>query len=557
MAKRWDRVRQMVGAENRRTSTKPSRFALLLAALATCGAATGAQTQSRAWSARPASVPQASNAVATHNIHLSAARDVDSRIRLGILYGRQKEFAIAIREFQTALAAKPDYPPALLGMARVLSWQGRYAQSLKLYESVLRAKPENGDAAAGKAFVLLWSKRAGEAEALFSALLCRFPQDAEVAVGLRRARAELAADSTATPRTTVAERHSEPPSRSRPAPNPEEGNALPAPAAFASTSSRCPQSVEDRRQALSLSPDDSLLALSLARSLASCQQYSEAIERYRRYVIAQPKAEDALLEMARALLRSRRTRESIESFRDLLKLEPSNIDAKLGLAQALAADGQYAAALSCYDELLKTQPENYEALQGKAFVLYWTKQFVPARTIFERLAVEQPSDPQNAEAVEHIGRAEEQSRWADLRPRPGAGLREFKRFYEIRLASYPDDLQALRTLADIESQLGDTAAAVRTGRKLTEADPEDADACMELALLLGLDGQTDAAMKVYRQTARDRLTNVESMKSLAGILIRANRIEDAISIYRDLAAKAPATIEYRLEAARLEASAKD
>jgi tetratricopeptide (TPR) repeat protein len=238
-------------------------------------------------------------------------------------------------------------------------------------------------------------------------------------------------------------------------------------------------------------------------------------------------------------------------------LEPSNIDAKLGLAQALAADGQYAAALSCYDELLKTQPENYEALQGKAFVLYWTKQFVPARTIFERLAVEQPSDPQNAEAVEHIGRAEEQSRWADLRPRPGAGLREFKRFYEIRLASYPDDLQALRTLADIESQLGDTAAAVRTGRKLTEADPEDADACMELALLLGLDGQTDAAMKVYRQTARDRLTNVESMKSLAGILIRANRIEDAISIYRDLAAKAPATIEYRLEAARLEASAKD
>lgn len=515
----------------------------------------GAQTQVGAPMGTPASIPGASSAAATREPRRSAALDVDNLIRLGLHYGRQKEFARAIREFQMALAAKPAFPPALLGMARVLSWQGHYAQSLKIYDSLLRADPENGDAAAGKAFVLLWSKRAGEAEELFSALLRRFPQDAELADGLRRARAALAAASMVTPRTTVAVRRGESLSPSRSARNPKEGDALPALAAIPSAPSRCPQNVEYRRQALSQSPDDSWL--SLARSLASCRQYGEAIERYRRYLKMRPKATDALLEMAGAMLRSRRTRESIEPFRDLVKLEPTNIDAKLGLAHVLAADGQYAAALSCYDDLLKTRPDNYDALQGKAFVLYWTKQFAPARAIFQRLAIEQPADRQNAEAVESIGRAEEESRWADLRPRPGAGLREFKRFYEIRLASYPDDLQSLRALADIESQSGDTAAAVRTWRRLTEADPEDADASMELARLLGLDGQIEAAMKVYRRTARDRVTNVESMTIFAGLLVRANRIEDAISIYRDLAAQRTTKIEYRLEAARLEASVKD
>jgi len=534
------------------TSRKPGIIGILLVSLSTSAAPAGAQTSSYARHQKLGSGHLASDSATACELHLKLApNDIETRTKLGVLYGREKKFAKALHEFRTVLSAKPDFPPALVGMARVLSWQGNYAKSLTLYERVLRSDPANGDAAAGEAFVLLWSGRASEAELLFRGLHRRFPQDAELTEGLRRATAALAEKAAATPRRENAEPRNESYYRNRVGVNSRGFQALRPLAAPTSMPSRCRQSVEYNRQGLKLSPGDLSFELSLARSLALCQQYSEAIEQYRRYLKAQPRAEDALLELAYTLLRSRRTRESIEAFRRLLQVDPDNVGATLGLAQALAADGQYIAASAVYDRTLKAAPGNYDALQGKAFALYWARQFAPARAIFQQLAAQQPGDTQNAEALENISRADEEARWAALRPQPGAPLTEFQRFYETRLASYSDDLEALKARADIRSQLGNLPGAIRDYQQLTEKAPADADSRMELTRLLALNGQFESAMKVFRQTERSGVS-IDSMERIAHILTQASRVEEAILIYEALAATSPSKPDYSLASARLE-----
>ena len=64
---------------------------------------------------------------ASQTLHKRATRvDLEARTKLGIHYGQQKEFAKALDEFHSVLSINPDYPPALIGMARVLSWQDRF-----------------------------------------------------------------------------------------------------------------------------------------------------------------------------------------------------------------------------------------------------------------------------------------------------------------------------------------------------------------------------------------------------------------------------------------------
>jgi tetratricopeptide (TPR) repeat protein/opacity protein-like surface antigen len=483
--------------------------------------------------------------------------DLDARAKLGNLYLREKNYGRAEEQYRMVLSSNPNHSGALIGMARLSSWQGQHEEALRLYDQVLRLDPSNAEAQVGKAFVLLWSDRYEEAQALFRGLRQRHPQDSEIARGLEQAEAVLRQREFAAARRSGDTRRVEAFYRERLARNANDLAALKALAEASATPARCSESVEFSRKGLGLAPADTSLELRLARSLLLCQQYAEAIPHYQRVVAADPSAEGALSELGSALLRARRNAEAIEVFQKVLQANPQHSDANIGLALALAANHNYDEALQRYDEVLKRSPDNYDALQGKAYVLFWTGQYGPARAIFESLAAKKPDDAQNAQALKGISSAEEEAKWAALRPASGAPPQDLLAYCEKRLAAYPDDLQALKGRASAQTQLNDFPAAIESYRRVLEKYPDDRTSKMELARLSGRLGQYDASVKYYREVLKDSPDDREALESLARVYVWSKQDREALPIYRDLLARDPANNSYRLELARIQVRAQD
>jgi tetratricopeptide (TPR) repeat protein len=500
----------------------------------------------------------AANTESAYDVYLQRRPgDLMARTQLAVLYGQQKDYDKAQEQLRLVLSSNPNYSPALIGMGRIRAWEGQYDDSLSLYERVLRLNPSNGEAQSGKAFVLLWMGRPEEATPIFAKLHRRYPKDDEVLRGMEAAQAAVEQKKLAQARKSGNVARIEALYRDRLAKNPKDLEALKALVALTADPTRCAESIGFARRALDLAPDDPPMQLTLARSLAICQQYAEAIARYRQYLEIRPKSEDALFDLGEILFRAHRIPEATQTFRDLLQINPNNRDASLGLAQCLAASGNYQEALVRYDEALKAAPDNYDALQGKAYVLYWTEQFAQARAIFESLAAQRPSDPQNQQALEDIAKAEEAARWAALQPAPGSPPKDFVVFYEKRLASYPDDVSAMKGLAYSQAEMNNLPQAIEGYEKVLDKNPDDLDAQRELARLLAQNGQYDKAIPLYQSVVKNHPDDTASVESLARVYVWANRPADALPIYQQLLDKDPSNTGYKIQVARLELQLKD
>ena len=338
--------------------------------------------------------------------------------------------------------------------------------------------------------------------------------------------------------------------------------ALPAPAQNIQTrepptvseagTNSCNKDIAEGRKALELSPHDAALEVGLARSLAACGEYADSVAHYRRILQDQPQSVSALTELGETLLRARRPEEAIPVFRQALRFIPNSTVAALGLARALAASGNYEDALRQYGECLQSSPGKYDALQGEAFVYYWTHRLAEAKAIFQELQVRQPSDSQNAEALENIAGAEEESRWMARRPPAGSPPADFRRYYEERLQLEPRHRQARIGLARTIVELGDYPAAIRTYSQVLADYPEDHDARLELARVLGWNHQYADAIRLYRQVIATAPQDIEALEGLGRVLIWSGHLQDAAETYEQLIALSPAKAAYILELARLQ-----
>ena len=483
--------------------------------------------------------------------------DLRARTSLANLYSREKAYDKALGQFRRVLSANPIFPPGLAGMARMLSWKGQYAESLKLYDRVLRFEPRNGEAQSGKAFVLLWLGRSEESLAIFTRLHQRFPGDQDLARGMQDAQVAVDEKVLAGLRRAGDPAQIEAYYRQRLARNPKDAAALRELARLNSDPQRCSQGIEYGLRALLLVPDSLEIELDLAHSLAACKQYGEAVTRYRRFLGRQPKSAEALDDLGGTLMRANRYAEAIHVLRRLLELSPQNSRANLELAQALVATRQYSEALTRYDQTLASAPDHYDALQGKAFILYWTGRYAQAASVFRRLVAKRPDDPQNAQALQEIARAQEEARWAAIRPRSNAPLQTFLEYYTKRLASYPDDKDAMKGLAYVQAQLKNIPTAISAYRRVLTVYPDDTSSKKELANLLGREGHHDASIRLYKEVLADTPDDVDSLENLARVYVWSHRDQEALRVYRGLLERYPSNSAYSLERARIEMRLKD
>lgn len=483
--------------------------------------------------------------------------DLLVRCKLGRLEGLDKNYSGAVRQYQIALSSNPNFIPALVGMARIDSWQGQLDTSLELYNRVLRFEPGNSEALSGKAFVLLWQKHYHQAHELFGRLHRRFPKDEEVTRGLNEAQRGMESEAFAAAENSgnVSELMNY--YRQQAAKNPKDVEALKALTALSADTGNCSQSADFGRKTMEASNSAPAVQLALARASRVCGKYPEAISYYRRYLELHPGSKGVRYELGDTLRLARRFSESGQVFRRLVQADPANVDAQVGLGQSLAATGKYDEALAHFNQVLEKNPGYYDALQGKAYVLFWKGDYSGARTIFESLEKKNPGDQQNPRALKDLARAQEVARWEALRPAAADSPQSWIAFYRKRLENNPKDRQALKGLAYQESQLNRKQAAIRDYRHVLEIYPEDTDSKLELARLLSLEHRYAAAVSLYHQLLQQDPENASVQASLARVYVWSGQPQKALNLYTQLLNKDPSNTSYLLAAAQMEMQLKD
>ncbi len=153
--------------------------------------------------------------------------------------------------------------------------------------------------------------------------------------------------------------------------------------------------------------------------------------------------------------------------------------------------------------------------------------------------------------------AEEEARWAALRPGTGAEPQDWVVYFQKRLAAYPQQGDSLKGLAYYQSLTRNIAGAIEAYRKVLATYPDDLASKKELARLLSVDQQLDASISLYNEILRATTDDIEVLENLARVYTWASRPHEALETYQKLLTLKPSELTYQLHIARFQMEVKD
>lgn len=235
---------------------------------------------------------------------------------MGMYYNRSGREAESFAELQKAVAARPDYPPALDAIGIAYFTAGRVPEAVESLETALRLQPDYVPALNNLGFVRMQSGQIDEALDLF-----------------RRALELNGANPVTLERL---------------------GSAL-------ISAGRPDEAISALRLARSLAPDDVDVLNQLATALSAVNQLPEAIDLLRRAVELRPDYAGARRNLGIILFRAGDLRGAADHFQRYLELRPEDLDAYLKLATIVAGLGEHQQAARLLEHGLKLQPDSPEA----------------------------------------------------------------------------------------------------------------------------------------------------------------------------------------------------
>ena len=504
------------------------------------------------------SADQYADAEAAYSKYLQKNSDAEARLALAGVYRSEKAYDKALEQYRLVLSTRPKSSGALAGIARTLFLQGQEEESLKYYDRAIAADPKDVEAQTAKAFALLWMDRTDEAQALFGRLHERYPQNDNINQGLQKAQKAAQAASVTAAQRSGDTAPLEAQLKQRLNQNPIDLGAIRMLAELtAGRPQRCADYVGYRRRAAEMLPSDTGAAVDLARALVECNQVDDGIAQYRKVLQSAPQNGALLLELGSTLRRAGRAADSAEVLRNALQVNPNSFDTHEEMARVLLSLDKDNEALAQYNEALRISPDNYEALQGKALLLYWMDKYAESRPIFEALAKRNPGDAQNTQTLQKIADAEETAHWTAIRPTATATPQEWLRYYEQRLATYPNDQVALRGWAAAQTQLKDYPQAIQGYRRELAAYPDDHSSKLDLGRVLSWNGDFEDSIVVYQQAVNEKPTDTEALEGLARVYRWGDHVPEALKTYQKLMALDSSNTDYQLEIARLQLRQKD
>ena len=409
------------------------------------------------------------------------AADVNTRLEYARLLAYSRRFTQAMDQYQVVLNADPNSAAALVGIAKLTSWQNDLPHALALFNHILTIYPTLYDAQVGKAFTLFWMGKDEEARSLFEQAARRNPSDADVARALKllqspaTEQARVAPGPPSMPPAVVAPplvAATAPAAASQPAVAPQPApvasatpaSALQQQAETAAARKDYPLAIQSYRELLRQDPQNREYMLRLARVLSWSKDYASSVAEYDSLLRLAPDDLQAQVERARVLSWERNFGESISGYRGALRQLAANppspaapqpalssAEITLELARVLSWTGRYQESLDLLNQLLppghKPQTSDGPALVEKARVLSYRRQYAEAIAAYDQAIA---LDRQDYDA--RIGKAQT-IYWQ-------GNLGEAKRQLRSVLAEQPSNADAHFVLAAIEHGLGNNGSAL-------------------------------------------------------------------------------------------------
>ena len=126
--------------------------------------------------------------------------------------------------------------------------------------------------------------------------------------------------------------------------------------------------------------------------------------------------------------------------------------------------------------------------------------------------------------------------------------------YRERARRNPQDVEALRGIANLQTQRGDYADAIASYRRVLDLAPDDHDAEAGLGRSLAFNKQYDAALGVFRQLLESHPGDTDALEGLARVQMWSGHPAEALPIFLDLSEHSPGNPEYALGLARAQIS---
>jgi tetratricopeptide (TPR) repeat protein len=240
---------------------------------------------------------------------------------------------------------------------------------------------------------------------------------------------------------------------------------------------------------------------------------------------------------------------AIQYYQEALKLDPSASVIFDELTDLYVQTGRLADAVSQAEDLLKRDPDNLDARRMLARIFTQMARGTgpdskvdddylhKATAEFQKVVAKDPKDAESWVMLGNLYRAASDP--------PNA-----EKAFDSALAAEPDNEEALKGLAVMYSEMGDSAKAMEKWKALADKNPNP-HTLASLAQQYEQMNDYKSAAEVLRKAVAANPDEESLAQSLAYDLAEAGQYDEAIQTYAQLAADNPRTVPYPLELSRL------
>lgn len=235
-------------------------------------------------------------------------RDAESFYMLGSVFGQQRKFSAAEKQFKRTLELQPDALVAHCGLGAALKEMGRFNEAEQAFQSALKLKPDHVDVQLELAGIFLLQGKTEEAENLLQAILKIQPHSATALEGMGE--------------ICHLRRHLQ-------------------------------QAIDYYQRALEIEPKRTSALNRLGFVLHTEGRLSEAIVQYRKALAVEPRFADSWNNLGSTLMTAGQLDEAKDAFEKALKFSPQHVGAVVNLAAVCERGNDYEGAYKILEPLLK------------------------------------------------------------------------------------------------------------------------------------------------------------------------------------------------------------
>jgi tetratricopeptide (TPR) repeat protein len=293
------------------------------------------------------------------------------------------------------------------------------------------------------------------------------------------------------------------------------------------------QALSEYKAALKADPTSTYLATSLAELYARMGDVRQAVSEAEDIVKHEPDNVEARRLLGHIYLRSIGDAQAapnkdnvamlhlaMEQFEQIVKLEPSSVEDHLLLGRLYRLDGQNGKAEAEFRTAVQLEPSSEEAVSTLA--LLFDEEGDPGRALDVLQAV--PEQERNSHLNSVLGYTYEQKK----------DYAHAVEFYRKATQLDPDDLDAVRGLAENLLNSNQTDAALEQYKKIAAADPQDAQTLLHIAEIYRVDGQYEKALETLNKAQAIAPDSMEIEYSRAVVDESVGKFDDAEHLLNDL-----------------------